>query len=1166
MPFEPLLVKQIFLATLEKTVAGEREAYLKESCAGNPELRRRVEALLAAHQEEDGFMERPAFAALPGIPQIPKRTDDLGFGIWDLGFGAAASERPDTWLGPYRLVQKLGEGGMGTVWVAEQTAPVKRRVALKVVKPGMDTAEVLRRFEQERQVLALMDHQHIARVLDAGSTPEGRPFFVMELVKGVSITTYCDELQLPIRERLALCIPVCDAIHHAHQKGIIHRDLKPANVLVAVEDGQPNPKVIDFGVAKALHQQLTEETLQTRFGAVVGTLEYMSPEQAELSALDIDTRADVYALGVLLYELLTGSTPLAKETVREMSLVELLRRIKEDDPPQPSTRLSETREQLPLLARQRRTDPSHLTQEVRGELDWIVMRCLEKDRTRRYDTASSLGRDLERYLRSEPLEAGPLSRWYRLGKFVARHRLAVIAGVLFVVFLLAAVGITSWLAVQAWSAEALASRRLVDVTEQRDRAESAEKDAAEETAVARAVLDLVQQDLLGQADIANQAGDVRGRDPDVKVRVLLDRAASAAEGRFAGQPRTEAAIHYTLGNAYRALGAFPEAERHLERSYRLRRTTLGADHWDTLECRQDLASLYEEQGHYRQAETAYQEILASPSFKKQSSGGKDLACRHNLGLLYLDEGRFDQAALLLEESVAGSTVRLGADHPQTLNGRANLALLYTEQGKYAEAERILEEVLRAQVKRLGADHPDAMLTSANLVGVYLAKGDYSKAEPLLKGVLPVQVTRLGATHPNTLHSKTLWGRLYEETGRLDRAAVLFEEAVAGYSTVLGKDHPLTLRTRTRLAQVKHTKGDDAALEPDLKEILKAQISLLGTSHPDVWSTKSLLATFYLARKQYNRSEPLLTEVLTARTGTLGADHPDTLSLKSTLGLQFLEQARYDQAEPLLKEVVEGFSTRLGPRHANTINSKVNLAVLYERQRKLDRAVPLYTVVLEDQSATLGLKDPSTLEMKCTLAYSYLKQQRYDKAEGLFREAAEQTSDVLGNADSLTQSCQLGLCVCYEKLGKAAQAEPIRRNLVEVVREQSGKADPRYTSMVDNLGCNLLMQNKAAAAEPLLRECLTLRETKEPNAWVTALNRSSLGDALVIQKKYAEAEPLLLGGYELLQRTANQLPPAFRHQVQVEAIHKILNLYKHWGKGDAATRWQRELDKAQRQAS
>jgi len=418
----------IFTEALERTDPQQRNAFLDQACQGDPALRQRIDRLLAQHHHASSFLESPPAPVVQGnsptLDQPP-------------------AERPGMQIGPYKLIEQIGEGGMGTVWMAQQTLPVKRQVAVKLIKAGMDSAQVIARFEAERQALALMDHVNIARVLDAGTTEAGRPYFVMDLVRGVPITRYCDEHHLTPKQRLELFIPVCQAIQHAHQKGIIHRDLKPSNVLVAHYDGKPVPKVIDFGVAKAAGQSLTDKTLVTGFGNVVGTLEYMSPEQAEINQLDIDTRSDIYSLGVLLYELLTGSPPFSRKELEQAGMLEMLRVIREQEPSKPSTKLSSS-DALPTLSANRGTEPAKLTKLVRGELDWIVMKALEKDRSRRYETASGFAADVQRYLADEPVQACPPSAGYRLRKFVRRNKGRLLVAVVLGVALLFAVGTIGW--------------------------------------------------------------------------------------------------------------------------------------------------------------------------------------------------------------------------------------------------------------------------------------------------------------------------------------------------------------------------------------------------------------------------------------------------------------------------------------------------------------------------------------------------------------------------------------------------------------------------------------------------------------------------------------------------------------------------------------------------
>jgi serine/threonine protein kinase len=517
--------REICLAALHQRDPAERATFLDRACGADRALRSRIEDLLRQNEQRGSFPEQRSEGGAGTGAFVPEPEDEAA---------AVPSEESGTVIGSYKLIQQIGEGGMGTVWMAQQQEPVKRLVALKVIKPGMDSRQVLARFEAERQALALMDHPHIAKVLDAGSTPAGRPYFVMELVKGMPLTQYCDEHRLTPKERLELFIPVAQAIQHAHQKGIIHRDLKPSNVLVAQYDGKPVPKVIDFGLAKAMGQQLTDKTLVTGFGVVVGTPEYMSPEQAELNQLDIDTRSDIYSLGVLLYELLTGSTPLERKRLKEAAILEVLRRIREEEPPRPSARLSSTQE-LPAVAARRGLEPKKLSGLVRGELDWIVMKCLEKDRNRRYENASGLARDLQRYLAGEPVQAVPPRVGYRLRKFARKYRAALTTAAALLLLLMAGAAVSTWQAVRATQAEAQARQRLAQIEKSNE------------------ILMLIFADL-----------DIRkaklGDEPlaAVLARRLVE-AAAQLEGEAVGDPLVVAGLQDRLGETLLTLGHAPEA-------------------------------------------------------------------------------------------------------------------------------------------------------------------------------------------------------------------------------------------------------------------------------------------------------------------------------------------------------------------------------------------------------------------------------------------------------------------------------------------------------------------------------------------------------------------------------------------------------------------------------
>jgi eukaryotic-like serine/threonine-protein kinase len=838
MADQPRPDKSIFLAAIEIGPAAERAEFVDRSCAGDPALRARVAALLAAHDNP------------PQLLEVPEETAPAGD-------GAGPPDPPGTVIGPYKLLQQIGEGGMGVVYMAEQMHPVRRQVALKLIKAGLDGHQVAARFEAERQALALMDHVNIARVLDAGETPPAhaggppRPYFVMELVRGVPITKYCDDHHLTPRQRLELFVPVCRAVQHAHQKGIIHRDLKPSNVLVTLSEGRPVPKVIDFGVAKATEQKLTDRTLFTQCGTLVGTVEYMSPEQAEMSPLGIDTRSDIYSLGVLLYELLTGSTPLTHKRLKEAAFGEILRLIREEEPPRPSIRLSDSGEALASISARRHTEPAKLTRLVRGELDWIVMKALEKDRTRRYETANGFGQDVERYLADEPVQACPPSARYRLRKFARRNWGPVIAASL--VFLALLVGIAGTTAGLVRANRAVESERLAkwEAEEQRrtalraaereagerQTAEAAKVEAQAKEAEANAIVQFFEERVLAAGRPKWKDG---GLGHDVSLRDAVRASLPALGTSFKDQPLVEARLRHSLGTTFQYLGDPTSAAEQSEKARALLTRHLGPEHPKTLRSVNNLAVSYADLSRPAEALKLREEVLAAQKRVLPPDHLDVLMSMHNLASSYADMDRPAEALKLREEVLAALKRVLLPDHPDTLRGMHNLAASYADLNRPAEALKLREELLAARRRVLPPDHPDILMSMHNLANSYADMGRPAAALKLREEVLAARKRVFPPDHPDTLASMHNLANSYADLNRPAEALKLREEVLAARRRVLRPDHPDTLRSMNNLAASYAEQNRHGEAVKLYEETLAARRRVLPPDHPDtLWSMYNL---------------------------------------------------------------------------------------------------------------------------------------------------------------------------------------------------------------------------------------------------------------------------------------------------------------------------------------
>lgn len=860
-----------------------RETYLQAACDGDFTLMERIRDLIRFHEKGDGPLETPAVASTPRAPIV---------------LSLPLGEKPGDKIGNYKILQLIGEGGCGSVFMAEQEQPVRRRVALKVIKLGMDTKNVVARFEAERQALALMDHPSIAKVFDAGATETGRPYFVMELVRGTKITEYCDQNNLPTNKRLKLFQEVCQAIQHAHQKGIIHRDLKPSNILVTQQDGMPVPKVIDFGIAKATGQRLTDKTLFTEFDQFIGTPAYMSPEQAEISGQDIDTRSDIYSLGVLLYELLTSRTPFDPRELLQVGFDAMRRTIREVEPQRPSTRLSTMHDaDLTTIARQRQAATQKLIHLIRGDLDWIVMKSLEKNRTRRYETASSFAGDIEHFLNNEPVVARPPTVFYRFQKLVRRNQLVFTASTAVAIAIVAGLVVSTWMFF---------------------REQAARREADREAQRSQQVAHFLEDMLKGVGP-----GVALGRDTTL-LREILDKTLARVTNDLKDQPEVQAEICNTLGEVYRALGQSGKAEQ-LHRSARsLLNLTRGAKRRDVAVSLNDLALVLRDQGKFPEAEALQREALELRRKLYGDEHAEVAESLNNLALVLRSEGRLAEAERLHRDALVMDQKLFGHEHLAVATSLNNLALALDAEGKPADAEPPLRESIDIQKKLLDDDRPGLAITMDNLAFVLREEGKLDEAEALERQSLAMQRRIFGPEYPSVATAINNLGLILAAQGKVVEAEGLLRQALAQRRKLLGQEHPELAASLHHLAVLmRDAKNLDEAGRLE-GEALAMRRNLFGEENPAVADSLNNLALIRQGEKNLAEAEGLFQKAAAIQSKFLGNDHPNLATTLDHLALVQRDEGKLSESEASLRRVLEIRRKLFGDAHPSVTATWVDL--------------------------------------------------------------------------------------------------------------------------------------------------------------------------------------------------------------------------------------------------